>query len=105
MELQANQSRAEGRRGRLTDEEEEDERSGSDEESSNREGERSGTPRPELSESLLDIEDKRKFIEKMKFKVSVPFLVVRISHSYFAKLSALIRQNKPYNMKMKMKRD
>lgn len=46
--------------------------------------------RPILSEDLLDIEDKREFVDKMNFKLVVPKVLVRINATYYQKLSQVI---------------
>lgn len=47
--------------------------------------------KPELTLSLLDIDDKRKFSRKMLFEQQLPYLLVRISTSYYVKLGTLMK--------------
>jgi len=48
-----------------------------------------------LTLSLLEIDDKREFSRKMVFEQQLPYLLVRISTSYYVKLGTLM---KTYNL-------
>eukprot|EP00347_Sterkiella_histriomuscorum_P002210 403369045 len=46
--------------------------------------------RVELQDEMLDLE-KREFTEKMNFKVKIPQLLVKLSNTYYAKLSVFVK--------------
>lgn len=44
----------------------------------------------ELEDDMLDME-KHEFTEKMKFKVRIPKILVKLSNTYYTKLSTLAK--------------
>lgn len=55
--------------------------------------------RPILSEDILDIEDKRVFVHKMNYRISVPWLLVKINGTYYTKLSTLFKTTQLFDEK------
>ena len=55
--------------------------------------------RPILNEDILDIEDKRVFVHKMNYRISVPWLLVKINGTYYTKLSTLFKTTQLFDEK------
>ena len=39
--------------------------------------------RPELSNEMLEIDDKRAFVKLMNYRISIPMVLVRINATYY----------------------
>ena len=46
--------------------------------------------RPELSNEMLEIDDKRAFVKLMNYRISIPIVLVRINATYYQKLSNIV---------------